>query len=176
MKSDLAPGQTGADAVAMASQAATVSTSDDHIEQLKQEKKAAEDKLLRLLAETENFKRRKNEDVLRQMQKQEQDMLLQFLPVIDSLEKALADMPGDEAYKGLREGVTLTEKMFRGLLEKYGVSRIVTAGQSFDPALHQAIGQQAKDGAASGSILTEVMPGYKRKDAAIRPALVIVAE
>ena len=145
------------------------------LEVLQQEKKAIEDKLLRLLAETENFKRRKNEDLQRQIKLKEEDILQQFLPVLDNLEKAIADMPQDESYQGLRAGIQLTEKLFRSVLEKFGITRVQCLGEPFDPNFHQAIGHQPKEGAASGTVINEVMAGYRRKDVSVRPALVIVA-
>ena len=146
------------------------------IEKLQQEKKALEDKHMRHLAETENFKRRKAEDFQRQVKLKEEEILMQFLPVVDSFEKALVDMPASDEFKGLKEGILLTERMFRQILEKFDIKRIKSVGEVFDPNVHQAIGQEQREGVASGIILTEVMPGYVRGAVPIRPSLVIVAE
>ncbi len=103
-------------------------------------------------------------------------LLKEILPVVDNLERALGHA-GDEADLGaLREGVELTLKQFLSALEKFGVKKIKTLGEPFNPEVHQAMSQIADDSVPNNTVLEVYQQGYTLKDRLLRPSLAIVSK
>jgi len=128
---------------------------------------------LRAKAETENVRRRAQEDVSKAHKFAIESFAEHLLPVADSLEAALADQTGD-AVK-LREGVELTLRQLTSALEKGRVSAVQPAvGEKFDPHRHQAISMVPADQEAN-TIVTVLQKGFVIADRVLRPALVMVA-
>ncbi len=147
----------------------------DELIKLQAENAQIKDKWLRMLAEHENFKRRKSEELPQLLERREENLLLQFLPVLDNLEKARQQLPDASDLQAFKSGLELTEKLFRQALEKFDVYRIDSLGTAFDPSKHQAIAQESRAGVQEGTVIQEVTPGYRRGQRALRAALVIVA-
>ena len=82
----------------------------------------------------------------------------------------------EEEQNSLKEGMDLTLKMFRDVLEKFGVEEVDPEGEKFDPEKHQAVSMQELEGAESGTIATVLQKGYALNGRLIRPAMVIVAK
>ncbi len=101
------------------------------------------------------------------------DVILEMLPVLDNLKTALTHLPADQIESEWVKGVGYVVKQFEGVLNNYGVRTFVSVGQTFDPARHEAVGEEKGDG-EPGTILKEVAAGYMQNDAVIRPAKVIV--
>ncbi|MEJ2761784.1 MAG: nucleotide exchange factor GrpE, partial [Gammaproteobacteria bacterium] len=101
----------------------------------------------------------------------------ELLPVLDSLELGLeaADSATGEA-DSLREGMDLTLKKFRAVLEKFGVTVIDPQGEKFDPERHEAVTMQELAGSASGTVVSVMQKGYDLNGRLVRPAMVIVAK
>ena len=76
----------------------------------------------------------------------------------------------------LREGMDLTLKKFRDVLEKFGVTVIDPQGEKFNPDRHEAVSMQELEGAESGSVVSVMQKGYDLNGRLIRPAMVIVAK
>lgn len=143
------------------------------------EKKASEymDRCLRMQAESENVQRRVERDIANAHKYALEKFVLELLPVIDSLERAIASHQADESGAGsLLDGVNLTLKMFYAAVEKFGVQQINPEGEVFNPEFHQAVSTQADSGVKSGSVVTVLQKGYLLNGRLIRPALVIVAK
>ncbi len=134
-------------------------------------------RLLRTTADYENFRRRttKEKDDLEKFAAQR--VVREFLPVIDNLERALQHAGDDEEVpkSSLREGVDMVMKQFRQSLEKQGVVGFDSAGEMFDPQVHEAIQQIDTDEHPTGTIVNEFQRGYHIHDKLLRPALVVVA-
>ena len=139
------------------------------------ELKAAEhhDAWLRAKAETENLRRRAQEDIARAHKYAAEKFATEMLPVKDSLEAALATETA--AVENLRSGVELTLKQLVAAFEKSGLAEINPTGEKFDPHRHQAISTLEDDGEPN-RVLNVLQKGYALSDRVIRPALVIVSK
>lgn len=135
------------------------------------------DKLLRQQAEMENIRRRAERGIEDAHKYALEKFVRELLPVVDSLERAMAAHKNEESSTGsLLDGVSLTLKMFYAALEKFGVQQVNPAGQTFDPALHQAVSTQIDADAKPGTVLSVLQVGYLLNDRLIRPALVMVSK
>lgn len=134
-----------------------------------------EERLLRSQADFENYRRRVQREKEELTQYANQKLLLNLLPVLDNLERALATpaMEGDEK---LRQGVDLTARSFRDTLAKEGVTAIEALGQHFDPNLHEAVMTEESDEHEDGQIIFEFLKGYRLGDRVIRPSMVKVCK
>jgi molecular chaperone GrpE len=143
---------------------------------LRAELSEANDKYLRVLAETENFKKRVQRERVEERQYSVQETVLAFLSVADNLERALqAAVTHGEAGQ-LSKGVELTLRQFEDVLRRLGVEpMVVEKGQPFDPKLHQALFQEEHAELEEGSILESLQKGYKLGERVIRPVMVKVS-
>jgi len=128
---------------------------------------------LRAKAETENIRRRAQEDVTKAHKFALESFAEYLLPVIDSLEGALADTSGDTAK--VREGVELTLRQLTSALEKGRVTPINPVGEKFDPHRHQAISMVPSEQEAN-TVVAVLQKGFLISDRVLRPALVTVSQ
>ncbi|SAK70610.1 nucleotide exchange factor GrpE [Caballeronia ptereochthonis] len=133
---------------------------------------ALKEDFLRAKAETENVRRRSQEDVSKAHKFAIENFAENLLPVLDSLEAALADQSSD--LTKVREGVELTLKQLTGALEKGRVIALNPVGEKFDPHRHQAISMVPAD-QEPNTVVTVLQKGYVIADRVLRPALVTVA-
>lgn len=132
------------------------------------------EKSVRAIAELENVRRRTEREVSNAHRYGVEKFIQEMLPVMDSLEQALQMAQAHED-EGMREGLSLTIKLFMGGLEKFGVVQLNPEGETFDPQRHEAMSMQQIPGAAANSIIAVFQKGYSLHDRVIRPARVIVA-
>ncbi|MEM0961008.1 MAG: nucleotide exchange factor GrpE [Bacteroidota bacterium] len=142
-----------------------------------------QNRLLRLQAEYDNYRRRSvadREDAVRQGR---QAVLLPMLDVFDDLRRSLdasrraaKQDSGSASFDALSQGIDLVFQKFSDTLGKVGVTQIEATGKPFDEDEHEAMMQQASDEADSGTVLAEIQPGYRLDDRVLRHARVIVAE
>jgi molecular chaperone GrpE len=132
----------------------------------------AKENFLRAKAETENVRRRSQEDVSKAHKFAIESFAEYLLPVIDSLEAALADDSGDAAK--VREGVELTLRQLTSALEKGRIVAISPVGDKFDPHRHQAISMVPAE-QEPNTVVAVLQKGYLLADRVLRPALVSVA-
>jgi molecular chaperone GrpE len=135
---------------------------------------ALEDRLLRLAADFDNYKKRVAREREEYVALANARLLTELLPVIDDLERALAAAEQHEEAQ-LEEGVSLVHRSLAALLERHGVTAIETEGK-FDPHVHEALLAQPSEETESGAVLSVVQKGYKLGDRVVRPARVIVSE
>jgi molecular chaperone GrpE len=131
-----------------------------------------QESFLRAKAETENVRRRAQEDVSKAHKFAIENFAEHLLPVIDSLEAAVAHSSDDLAK--VREGVELTLRQLTGALEKGRVVAINPIGEKFDPHRHQAISMVPAEQEAN-TVVAVLQKGYVINDRVLRPALVTVA-
>lgn len=136
--------------------------------------KAREDELLRALAEQQNVVRRRRQEMDASLRYAQDDWVRELLPVLDDFERAMLAM-GPERSDPLRAGVTLVHERLLRILDRRGLAAIRPLGEAFDPALHDAIAQRPDPGAAPGTVLEVVEPGYRLQERVLRHAKVIVA-
>jgi molecular chaperone GrpE len=139
------------------------------------ELKAAEhhDAWLRAKAETENVRRRAQEDIAKAGKFASERFATELLAVKDSLEAALANENQDAA--ALKSGVELTLKQLVSAFEKSNLAEINPMGEKFDPHRHQAISQIEAEGEPN-HVVSVLQKGYALHDRVIRPALVVVSK
>lgn len=135
--------------------------------------KEKEERYLRMYAEFENYKKRTEKEKQNTALYAKADVVEMLLPVIDSMENAIAIETADE---NLKQGISLMFEQIRIFLEKNGVEEIGKVGEEFNPELHEAISIQEVENANSGEIISVFRKGYKIKDRIIRHAMVIVAK
>jgi molecular chaperone GrpE len=138
------------------------------------------DKMLRAAAEFDNSKKRMERDRLAALKYAGEPVLREMLPVVDNLERALAQgvVAGADVEKSmaaLQEGVQLTLKSLLTTLEKFEVKPIDSIGKPFDPNIHEALVMEASDEVPASHVLTEFEKGYFYKDRLLRVARVVVS-
>jgi len=136
----------------------------------------AKDRALRAMAEADNYRKRLERERDERMKRDEADLVASFLPVLDSLDKALESASGDwPGSAGFREGIEHTKWQFRDILGKKGLERIDTAGKPFDPVTSQVLMVEDTSGHEDGVVIREFSPGYMIRGKVLRPARVVVA-
>ncbi len=142
------------------------------IETQKQELEEKDDRIKRLIAEFENFKKRSSKERENLYNSIIGDIITSFLPIIDNLEKAVQTKTEDQEFK---QGIELVLKQFKDVLESNGVKEIESVGQTFNPELHEAITSVQDDNLGVQEIKEEYRKGYMIGDKVIRHSLVVVA-
>ena len=138
----------------------------------KEQLEEQEDRLKRLMAEFDNFKKRSSKEREGLYNSLVSDIFTSLLPVIDNLEQAVNAKTEDEAYK---QGVELVLKQFKDVLEANGVHEIESVGQVFDPELHEAVASVEDENLGEKVIKEEYRKGYKIGNRVIRHSMVVVA-
>lgn len=138
----------------------------------KEQLEEQEDRLKRLMAEFDNFKKRSSKEREGLYNSLISDIFISLLPVIDNLEKAVSSETEDEAYK---QGVELVLKQFKDVLTANGVQEIEAVGQTFDPEVHEAVGTVIDENLGEKVIKEEYRKGYKIGAKVIRHSMVVVA-
>ena len=134
------------------------------------------EKYLRLYSEFENFRRRTTKERLEWMQNASKDLMVELLPIVDDMERALKAMQksGDSAAV---EGMELIFKKLYGTLEKKGLKPMNAQGEVFDPEIHEAVTQfDAPTEDMKGKVIDELEKGYFLNDKVIRFAKVVVGK
>ncbi len=139
---------------------------------IKQELEETTDRLKRIMAEFENYKKRSNKEREALYNSLLADIIASFLPVIDNLEKAVQAKTEDEGYK---QGIELVLKQFVDVLKKFGVEEIKTVGETFDPEVHEAVSSIQDETKGEKEIVQDFRKGYKIGTKVIRHAMVVVA-
>jgi len=138
------------------------------------------DKVLRVAAEFENYKKRMERERTAMLKYSGESIFRELLPVVDNLERAVEQgvVDGVEAEKNLEallEGVALTLKSLRNTLEKFEVKVVESIGEPFDPAIQEALTMEASDTVPANHVSGEFEKGYHYKDRLLRAARVIVS-
>jgi molecular chaperone GrpE len=150
-------------------------SSSETVEELRRQLEEKQDKLLRALAEAENFKRRTQRDRDESVRYANETLLRDLIPVLDNLERALDAARSTGGSAGVVGGVELIQREFLKVLERAGVTRYSALGQPFDPTRHEAIARVVSADAKPGTVIAETMPGYLLHNRVLRAALVSVA-
>jgi molecular chaperone GrpE len=135
-----------------------------------------QERVLRTQAELENFRKRSRREYDDAQRYREIDVLRDLLPVLDNVLRAIEASEKTADVESLKAGFRMTAQQLEKLLGSHGCQTIETDGQSFDPAIHDAILQQPVAGVAEGTIVGTASRGYKLHDRVVRPAQVIVAK
>jgi len=137
-----------------------------------QELKESEDRLMRLRADFDNFRRRTRQEKEELSAVVSQGILADLLPLLDNFERALAvETSAEEAFK---EGMSMVYNQFVASLQKNGLEPIKAVGEKFDPNFHQAVMRVEDAGQEDDAILEELQKGYMAHGRVIRPSMVKV--
>ena len=128
----------------------------------------------RSAADFANYKRRTDEERATLTQFSNTLLIGKLLGVLDDFDRALENVPAD-AHDPWVEGVRLTERKLRGVLESEGVTPIESVGQAFDPNVHEAVVHEDTADHPDNEVIGELQRGYRLHDRIIRPSLVRVA-
>jgi len=134
-----------------------------------------QDRLVRLQAEFENFKKRMAREKTEYLKYAHEALVLEFLPILDNLERAIASARAEAGSTPLLEGIEMIARLFRTVLEKAGVRPMEVLGQPFDPAYHQAVEQVESSHGVVSVVVGEVQRGYLIEGRVLRPAMVKVS-
>jgi molecular chaperone GrpE len=133
------------------------------------------DQLLRTAADFDNFRKRSRREVEDAERRGKETLLKDLLPVFDNLERAASSAEGASDVKSVAEGLRMVLKQFVGTLDRVGVKRVPTVGETFDPAVHEAIQHAPSQDHPAGVVLAEVQPGYALGERLVRAAMVVVS-
>ena len=150
---------------------------EQQIATLEAEKAEYKDRMLRIAAEFDNYKKRMRKDISDHEERAREAVLRDFLEIADNLERAVGSWKegGEKDIKSVQNGVDLVLRLFKSKLERYSVTAIEAKGQPFDPRIHDAISQTPSAEATPGTVLHELQRGYRVGEKLLRPAVVVVA-
>ncbi len=149
------------------------------VAQLEKEKGEAHDRMLRIAAEFENWKKRARREAEEASGRGREQLAKEILPVLDNLERALAAVGaagGATSLESLGQGVKLVDKQLHGVLDKFEIKAFDALGQAFDPARHEAIQQLETAEYPAGAVAKVFARGYTIGSRLLRPAMVAVAK
>jgi molecular chaperone GrpE len=135
-----------------------------------------QDRLLRVTAEFDNYRKRTERERRDLWDSASSDVIRDFLPVLDDLERALSAPIDATAAESMRRGVELIHRQMLELLKKRGVQAIDAVGQMFDPHVHEAVANEPASGRADGEITAELRRGYRQGERLLRASVVRVAK
>ncbi|MDW0112305.1 nucleotide exchange factor GrpE [Sporosarcina saromensis] len=153
-----------------------VDEKEERIRELETKLQEQENKLLRVLADFENAKRRATLDKEALNKYKAQSLLTNLLPVLDNFERALAVEVKAEETQSLLTGMEMIYRNLMDSLKGEGLIEIEAQDQEFDPNFHQAVMTDSDPDKASGIVLQELQKGYMLKDRVLRPTMVKVNE
>ena len=149
------------------------SETEGELEALRAERASYLDRLARLQAEFDNYRKRNVKEQQDFRDYALVDALKSLLPILDSLDRALKTDAA--SLQDFRSGIELIDKQFHDALARLGVEPIPAAGEVFDPNLHQAVQMVETDEVEHHHVIDELQRGYRIKDRLLRPAMVRVA-
>lgn len=135
-----------------------------------------EDRVMRQMAEFENFRRRSEKEKTAMFETGAKSVIEKILPVVDNFERGLATIPEEDKGTPFAEGMAMIYKQLMTELEGIGVKPIEAVGQEFDPNLHNAVMQVESEEYESGVIAQELMKGYTYRETVVRHSMVAVTQ
>ena len=153
-------------------------TPEERLAALAAERDEIKDRMLRVAAEFENWKKRARKEQTDSVNEARERVLKDMLDVIDNLERAVAMQGGGNGSvdgPAVLKGVDLVLRLFKQKLERYEVRPFEAAGQPFDPRVHEAISRVEHPEIPSGSVAAELQKGYRVGERLLRPAMVSVS-
>jgi molecular chaperone GrpE len=150
---------------------------EDKLETMTKEVQENYDRLLRVSAEFENYKKRSVREMADVHKFANQSLVRDLLPIIDNLEMAIksAAESTNNTDGCLLDGVELTHKEILRVFEKNNIEQIAAIGKPFDPNFHEAVMREESDEYPENTVVNELQKGYLMHDRLIRPAMVVVA-
>ena len=148
---------------------------DKKTEALENAKKELEDKVMRQMAEFQNYRNRTEKEKAAMFEMGAKSVIEKMLPVVDNFERGLASIPEDKQ-DSVYEGMNLIYKQLMGELDKLGVKPIEALGCEFNPDFHNAVMQVESEEYEEGIVAQELQKGYTYRDSVVRHSMVAVAQ
>ena len=158
---------------------ATITHLEETLNKAKEEASQSSNNALKHLAELENFKKRKQQEVDTFKKYASESVVLEMLSILDTFELACQmteEQKKNESLTQFIQGFELILKQFQDTFKKLNITEINPLNELFDPNFHQAISQEKRDGCVSNTVINVMQKGYKLHDKLIRPAMVSVSE
>jgi molecular chaperone GrpE len=152
------------------------SSKEKDIASLEAELEAEKDRFMRLSAEFDNYRKRKQREIDEFRKFANETVFKQFLSVVDNLERAIISAENNKDIESLLKGVKLTHKEILKVFQEFNVKPVKAENQSFDPNFHQAVTQKQTDDVPENTITDVLQTGYLLHDRLIRPAMVVVSK
>ncbi len=143
---------------------------------LKEKVDELNDRLIRQVAEFDNFRKRTDKEKAQMFEQGQGSVLEKLLPVVDNFERGLAAVPESEKDGAFADGMNKIYKQLMKQLEDLGVTPIEALGTEFDPNLHNAVMQVESSEYESGVVAQELQKGYKFHDTVLRHSMVAVSQ
>ncbi len=150
--------------------------SSKELDDLRAQAQTANENYLRTLAELQNYRRRNDEAMKRQIRDANERLIKELLPVLDDFDLALDAARKTESYEQLIGGVSAVSRKFLGTLNKQGVEVIPAIGEPFNAEVHEAVMLDEDSDEPDETVTAELRKGYTLHDRVIRPSLVKVAK
>ena len=139
--------------------------------------RGAGDRLLRLTADFDNFRKRNLREREESHRYGHENLVKDLLVTVDNLERAVEHARrGGGDFESMLQGVELVQRELHGVLAKHGVTRIEASGEPFDPTVHEAVAQQDDGSVPANTVVQVYQPGYRLWDRMLRPARVVVSK
>jgi len=153
-----------------------VSEEENLLEKERTRAQNMEDRYLRVNAEFENYKKRMLRESSDRFKFFNLDLIKELLPSLDNIDRAISHAKSDNTdVESIIVGLEMVDKMTHEVFEKYGVTRVKTVGEEFDPNIHQAVGVDDSASVPDNQVVEECLGGYTLHGRIIRPAMVRVS-
>jgi len=143
------------------------------IRKLQEENEELKNRLLRLQADFDNYRKRAKAEKEEHIEYANQELIKKLLPVLDNMDRACSSSEGSE--EGIKAGLEKIAKQLKEVLEKEGLATIECEGEPFDPNCHEAVMCEEDSEHPSNTVVQELQKGYMMKDKVLRPSMVKVA-
>lgn len=147
----------------------------DPLAEAKAEAARMKEMWMRSAADFDNFRKRALKDLAEERRRAKEDAIRELLPVIDNLERAVSAAATATDVSAVVEGIRMVLKLFEDQANRLGLTKVKAVGERFDPAIHDAIQQIETDEHPPGTVIAEVVAGFRLGDKLVRPAMVVVA-
>lgn len=150
----------------------------DDVEALRGEVAALQDRLVRLQADFDNFRRRALKGREEAHQYGHENLVKDLLATVDNLDRAIehARKSGGGDFESMLQGIELVRREFLGVLRNHGMSEIEAENGVFDPNVHEAMAQKEDDSVPANTVIEVFQKGYRLRDRLLRPARVVVSK
>ncbi len=136
-----------------------------------------QDLRLRLQADFDNFRKRKNKEMSDSIRFANQDLLLQLIPVLDNFDRTLDAIEKTDNLSAVKDGIAVVDKSMKKTFKKIGMEPINSIGKELNPEFHEVITTvPVEEKKKKGVVIDEIEKGYKLKDRVIRVAKVVIGE
>jgi molecular chaperone GrpE len=147
----------------------------EDVAKLADELQDANDRILRVQAELENYRKRARRELDEQRRYAALPLVADLLAVVDNLERAIEASDQGQDGEGLREGVKMVASLLQNVLEKHDCRQIEAIGHTFDPHVHEALAQESSMEHEAGTVSRVTRVGYCLHDRVVRPSQVFVS-